>query len=560
MAIPENFVNQLKESISLAEFAARYIRVIKRGGQHIALCPFHSEKTPSFNINDARGTYHCFGCSENGDIYSFIKKMERLDFVGSIEFLANHLGIPVPKTERPENNENKEILSCACEWFAGNLCTHEKAMKQLLSRGITMEEIKLYKIGYAPRIGLVDFFKGKNISVDKLVAAGLVIKGDNGAYDRFRERVMFPITNRSGNIIAFAGRTLLNDHNIAKYINSCESDSFIKSHEVYGSPIRSNAKSDLVITEGYLDVIAMNRYIPSIAPMGTAISEHQIRIAWGICDDPIICFDGDYAGINASIRAAERALPILSPGKTLRFCILSGKDDPHSMITSGKWPVLKDMLENALPLSEFLWEKSIGMVGAKTPEQKALLHQKFKGWIDCIKDPLVKQRYTDFYYENVKKKKPASVAKKVGIMDSAKTQQEILLEMLIKYPNIIDEAHENLVHINIPVESGLCQIKDGILEWAVSDKTVAICDFMVGKEIEIDKILQNSGMTRNNLTDEEAAREWFDFFNLYQSNVNKKSEMGILKEKMISEKSPVSWQRVRKLRKFYTDGESNVSE
>ncbi|MBF0250504.1 MAG: DNA primase, partial [Alphaproteobacteria bacterium] len=307
MSIPSRFLDDLRERTGLADVVGRRVRLTKKGREHQGLCPFHKEKTPSFTVNEDKGFYHCFGCGAHGSVFDFVMETEGLNFRETVEKLAGEAGMQVPR-DTPEEQARSErrktlydVMEAATRHFERVLRAPEgrQGLEYLRGRGLTEATIGRFRLGFAPdrRDGMKTALGPQGVSEDELVAAGLVIKRDDGStYDRFRGRVMFPILDRRGRVVAFGGRIMGSDKDVAKYLNSPETDLFHKGSLLYGldgAQVASRAGQPLVAVEGYMDVIALFQagFEGAVAPLGTALTEDQIQEMWKITPEPVLCFD-----------------------------------------------------------------------------------------------------------------------------------------------------------------------------------------------------------------------------------------------------------------------------
>ncbi len=412
MAFPVAFLDELRQRLPLSDVVGRRVRLVKRGREHSGLCPFHNEKSPSFTVSDDKGFYHCFGCGAHGDVIKFAQDTEGLSFPEAIERLAAEAGLEVPR-ESPEERQRAErvaslhdVVETACLWFEEQLgsAAGKSARDYLDGRGLVGPVLRRFRIGYAPnqRGSLRKALNAKGIHDDKLVAAGLLKRADDGSLrDYFFDRVMIPITDRRGRIIAFGGRAL--GDSPAKYLNSPDGDLFHKGRILYnlaGARQALSARSGveaarLVVVEGYMDVIALaeNGFPAAVAPLGTAVTEDQIRELWRLADTPLLCLDGDAAGLRAASRAAERALPLLRPGRSLRFAFLPSGEDPDSLVRTQGPAALASILDKAIPLDELLWRQALDGRALTTPEERAALREALRHLSSIVSDNDVREAY-----------------------------------------------------------------------------------------------------------------------------------------------------------------------
>ncbi len=457
---------------------------LKRAGRvHKGLCPFHNEKTPSFTVNEEKGFYHCFGCEAHGSVFDFVMETENLSFPEAVERLAAEAGMEVPR-DSPEERARSErakglydVLEAAALYFEKQLRMPEgkRALQYLRDRGLTEETIKTYRLGFAPdgRGALKAALTKDGTPDGKLLEAGLVVQPDDDdrpPYDRFRGRVMFPILDGRGRVIAFGGRILDAGpgSNAPKYLNSPETPVFQKGRTLYGLyQAREHARDDpIVIVEGYTDVLALQQagFRTAVAPLGTALTEDQIRLVWRFSREPILCFDGDNAGERAASRAAERALPILNAGHTLRFAFLPAGEDPDSLIRTRGRDAMGDLLNRAVPLSEVIWRMERAGKPLNDPDDRAWIEKKLKDQAFKIADETVRGHYLstfkDRLWREMRKSRPATGAggakpasKSVQIdeaagagakIDRISLRERILLVVLIAHPEMMDDIGEQL--------------------------------------------------------------------------------------------------------------------
>jgi DNA primase len=410
MAFPPGFLDELRARLSLSDIVGRKVALKRRSGaEYAGLCPFHNEKTPSFTVNDKKGFFHCFGCGEHGDAVGFVMKTEGLSFPESVEKLAREVNLPVPRAtpmerERAERASSlQQVVEEAARWFQKQLRlpVGRQGLDYLRGRGLEDAAIDDFRLGFAPdsRDGLLAALKRDGVPIDKIVEAGLAIQPDDGQrepYDRFRGRVMFTINDRRGRAIAFGGRVM--GAGEPKYLNSPETPLFHKGANLYClDRAREAAAKDqpVIVAEGYMDVIALHGagFTGAVAPLGTALTEGQLGELWKLADEPYLCFDGDNAGRRAAQRAADRALPLLRPGKSLRFVALPAGDDPDSLIRSHGPEAIRRVLGLARPLADLVWDMETDGKAADTPERRASIQAALRQRIDQIADPVVRGYY-----------------------------------------------------------------------------------------------------------------------------------------------------------------------
>lgn len=413
MKFPHTFIEELKQRLRMSEVVGKSISLKKAGREYHALCPFHKENTPSFTVNDEKGFYHCFGCGAHGDVIGFTMEHERLSYPEAIEKLAGIAGLALPQISEQTLAEDarrdvrfKVIQTCA-DWFAKALAESregEIARSYLKERGLKPEIIQRFGLGYAPtdRDMLSRIMAEKGITQAQLIEAGLLIVVEGKApYSRFRRRLMFPIRDVKGRVIAFGGRILPGEPSdeAAKYVNSPETTLFHKGRQLYHleTARREALKGgQLIVAEGYMDVIALAQagILHAVAPLGTAITEDQLAMIWQMVDEPVLCLDGDNAGLRAMNRAVELALPRLTPGKSLKIARLPKGEDPDSMLRHLGKAAFEEVIAQATPLVDVLWQQAFSETGA-TPEARAAQEQGLHKRIDVIADAQVKHYYRE---------------------------------------------------------------------------------------------------------------------------------------------------------------------
>jgi DNA primase len=420
MRFPEEFLNELKSRVRLSDVVGKKVQLKKRGKDWVGLSPFSSEKTPSFYVHDDRGFYKCFSTQKSGDAITFLVETERLTFSEAVEKLARDYGLELPKQSAAEQQQYRrrttliEWVEKACAFFEMQLLRPggREAREYLQKRGFDEHAWARHRIGFAPDgwRTLFEYLTTEGASVEELIEAGLVVQPDEGAdgksrqpWDRFRNRVIFPITDHSERVIAFGARTLDPDGK-PKYLNSSDSPLFHKGRTLYRymaareelAKIKEGpASRGLIVTEGYVDAIALAEagIGSAVAPLGTALTEDQLDLLWRAGPEPILCFDGDAAGIRAAWRACDRALPLIEPGKTLFFVLLPDGMDPDDVVRVRGAGVMREMLAGARPLVDLLWMRELEAEPLDTPERKAGFEARLMAAVNLIKHPGVKKAY-----------------------------------------------------------------------------------------------------------------------------------------------------------------------
>jgi len=415
MRFPPEFIERLRHHSPISQVIGKRLPVKRHGREFHALCPFHKEKSPSFTINDEKGFFHCFGCAAHGDAIGFIKDYEGISYVEAVERLASELGLQVPAMSHEsaeferKRHTIEDTVALAAEWFIKQLHSPagNEAREYLQGRGLNAKTIEQFGIGYASggRDVLKTELMKQGISEAMLIEAGLLARSDDGnTYNRFRDRLIFPIYNFQGKAVAFGGRLLPSSQSksAAKYINSPETPIFKKGEMLFAYDIASRGSrvaGSMIVAEGYMDVIALHQagFTTAVAPLGTAITETQLKLLWRVAPEPILCLDGDEAGARAMKRAADLALPLLKPGFSLKFATLPKGEDPDSLIKKSGIAAMQQTLSQARILSQVLWDNAVAASGSETPEQKAALEQNVMNIAELITDTIVKQHIRDYF-------------------------------------------------------------------------------------------------------------------------------------------------------------------
>jgi DNA primase len=418
MRFSPEFLEDLKSRLPVSEVVGRRVALKKAGREWKGLSPFNKEKTASFFVNDQKAAWFDFSSGKNGSIFDFVMQTEGVTFPEAVERLAAMAGVSLPKsTPEAEEREQRrktlhDIVELAAKFFEATLASRAgaKARGYLADRGIEPKTQLQFRIGYAPpeRYALKEHLGAQGISTEDMVEAGLLVSGEDipVPYDRFRDRVMFPIADLRGRTIAFGGRALEKDVP-AKYLNSPETPLFHKGANLYnGATARQAAHNGapIVVVEGYVDVIAMVTagYEAAVAPLGTALTEDQLALIWKMTDEPVLCFDGDGAGRRAAYRAVDLALPYIKPGKTVKFALLPEGQDPDDLMRSGGREAISEVIGASRPLADMLWQRETEAGGFDTPERRAGLDQRIAEVTNQINDPSVRKYYRQDLDERVR--------------------------------------------------------------------------------------------------------------------------------------------------------------
>ncbi|MEL6781535.1 MAG: DNA primase [Pseudomonadota bacterium] len=414
MSLPPGFLDELRGRLSIAQVAGRKVmwdtRKSNQGkGDMWAPCPFHQEKTASFHVDDRKGYYYCFGCHAKGDAISFVRETENVGFMEAVEILAREAGMQMPARD-PKAQEKAdhrtllgEVMEQAVQHYRLQLKTGAaaEAREYLQRRGLSVAALDRWEIGFAPPgwQGLWDHLRGKGVAEDLILGAGLAKPSNSGKkpYDTFRHRIMFPIRDPRGRAIAFGGRAM-DPEDGAKYLNSPETDLFDKGRSLYNhGPAREAAGKGqpLIVAEGYMDVIALAEagFTATVAPLGTAVTEDQLRLLWRIHPEPVIALDGDTAGLRAAMRLIDLALPMLEAGQSLRFALMPEGLDPDDLIKAQGAGAMQTLVEAAQPMVGLLWRRETEGKVVDSPERKAAVDRSLREAIGKIKDPSIRSHY-----------------------------------------------------------------------------------------------------------------------------------------------------------------------
>lgn len=413
MAFPPGFLDEVRARVSLSGLVGRRVQLKQRGREDWwGLSPFVNEKSPSFHVREDKGYFHCFSSGEHGDHFSWLMKTEGLSFPEAVERLATDAGLAMPE-RTPEQRAADErrggltdATEAACSYFQRALRTDagRDALRYLRERGLKDETIAAFRLGYAPGDGgaFKTAMQKEGIPDAALIETGLMRRSENGRspYPFFRDRIQFPILDARGRVIAFGGRFMgdAKAAGVGKYVNSPDTTLFDKGRTLYNIQNARQAAHDgqtVLVVEGYMDVIALAEHglEAAVAPLGTAITENQLELLWRFADEPVLCLDGDQAGLRAALRAAERALPLLKPGKSLRFAFLPAGEDPDTLVRGQGVKAINTLVDTADPLDLVLWRSEAGSQPIDTPERRAALEDRLKKLAGQIEDESVRREY-----------------------------------------------------------------------------------------------------------------------------------------------------------------------
>lgn len=425
MRFSNHFLDEIRDRVPISAVIGRRVAWDRKKtnapkGDYWACCPFHGEKTPSFHCEDRKGRYHCFGCGVSGDHFRFLTDLEGVSFPEAVEQIANLAGVPMPKPDPVEAKREEmrttllDVMELATLFFQEQLqsAAGAKARAYLRDRGLSGRTIETFRLGFAPesRNALKEHLAGKGIPKEQIEACGLVVHGPDipVSYDRFRDRIMFPILSSRERVIAFGGRAMSPDA-MAKYLNSNDTELFHKGNVLYNfararrSLGGADGASTIIAVEGYMDVIALHQagVENAVAPLGTALTENQLDLLWKMTPVPVLCFDGDGAGLRAANRAADLALPHIQPGRSVAFALLPDGKDPDDLVRDeGRAPFDK-VLAEAKPLAEMIWQRESASGSFETPERRAELEAKLRQTVSVIQDESVRRHYQQVMREKL---------------------------------------------------------------------------------------------------------------------------------------------------------------
>jgi len=571
MAFSNAFLDEIRARVPLASVIGQSVKLVRKGREYSGLCPFHNEKSPSFTVNEDKGFFHCFGCGAHGDVITFEMRAGHMSFPEAVEKLAGRAGLEMPQQTAVDREQERrqasmhDVLERATQWFSEQLTkpVGKQAQDYLSRRGLDDDTISRFRLGYSPdsRTALKDAL-GKELE-SLAIEAGLLIKPEEGngpSYDRFRGRVMFPITDRKGRVIAFGGRIMGDGQ--PKYLNSPDTPLFHKGHVLYGWAHAREAAvktGTILVAEGYMDVIALHRagFTNAVAPLGTAVTEAQIEWMWRQVAEPIMCLDGDAAGQRAAIRAAERALTILKPGHSLRFASLPVPEDPDSLIQKSGPAAMQAVCDAAATMADTLWQAKFAALPLATPEQRAGVEQQIKAAFEVIPDQGLKrdyvfefigrlraaarpQRHHSAWRGNVSQKPKARVytnrdaqgrvvvtGLKPSLIppDAHAIQERLLLRMALDHPQLLDEVAESLGEVQF-ADSQLDKLRQDVLIHAhgyVSLDREAVYNHLRSRGFSqiLDCLLEAGAheagaLRKSDISLDEVRRTWRHVYGLYR--------------------------------------------
>lgn len=466
----KNFTDELRERLSIVDVVGRRVPLTKKGQNYWGCCPFHNEKTPSFCVSEEKGFCKCFGCGESGDIISFTMKVNNMDFKSAIEELANMAGLKMPdyKPRDPNIVRREESLFDICEkamqTYMEKLFTPDgaHALEYARKRGFSDDMIKKYCIGYAPKNNLI---ANKFANSKHLIDSGLCRRGDFGMYDFFRDKLMFPIFNARGRVVAFSGRSL--DGSEPKYINTSDTEIFHKRKTVFGLNFARDAihrANRSIVVEGQIDAIKMqiNGFPETVAPLGTALTEDHISLLCKSNRNITFCFDGDGAGQKAAQRACGIVMPFLRDTSDIKFAFVSGGKDPDEILKSGGKDAMNKIIDDAMPLVDFLWEILNKNYVVSTPGGRTQAEKFLKKELDKIADPDLKSEFEKEYnkrkFQSWHRWKKSDVIANIKLPDVDLITKNTLIYIVNNFPELAEQYMDFLSTLNINFDGNVPEL------------------------------------------------------------------------------------------------------
>lgn len=580
-----NFFDNIRENVNVSDIVRQKVSLTKKGQEYSGLCPFHNEKTPSFTVNDFKKFYHCFGCGAHGDVIKFLVETNGFSYMDAAKKLANENNIPIPKQSAEQkridkkSDEINKVLDVANDFFKNQL--DKASVEYLTKRGLNENIIKEYEIGYSGKSGQIQqHLEDKGFSWPQMLEAGILAKGDDGKlYSVFRRRIMFPIKNIYGKIIAFGGRIL--GDGMPKYLNSPESLIFKKSEALYGENLAIGAaykKKRIIVVEGYLDVIAMQKagFEESVATLGTAVTKNHLTKLWKIADEIIFCLDGDIAGQKAMKKAIDLLLPALGSGIRASFLILPNKMDPDEAIRKNDATYMETLVKNRLTISEMIWHLETENRTFTNAESRADLENRLNQYIDKIDDKIlvnhIKRDFNNRIWNLTKRKKNNTKNVRnnttnnlTNIGEKSEIIEYNLCAIILRQPSILEdeEIHDNFV--NLDFKNGLLANFHSII--------ISLNDGLspIGKDV-IKQKMQNSGFSDLFVLLSSNETPFLDILSLNDNNADfgllwklfmKKYELETLRKEYasaISSKEDKSFDKAKAYLEEINNVEKNIDE
>jgi DNA primase len=617
MSLPSGFLDELRARLTISEVIGRRVKLIRAGREFKACCPFHKEKSASFTVNYSKGFFHCFGCGAHGDVIGYVMRSENRSFMEAVETLASLANMQVPAAT-PEESQRYEkekslytLIEDAARWFQEQLhgTGGRMALDYARSRKLSEDTIARFQLGFAPADGqaLIKFLSGKGYKPDQMIEAGIAKKSDRDGsiYSFFRGRLIFPVGDRRGRVVAFGARLLEGEG--PKYINSADHGLFHKGQLLYGFSRARAAAADgkpLIITEGYMDVIRLVEagFMGAVAPLGTALTEEQIQLLWKIIPKPpvrpdllnhipILCFDGDTAGQRAAERALDRILPHIAADQSVRFAAMTGGDDPDSLLLNKGQSAMQSVLDGAVPLIDFLWQVTSTNRPMNTPEDRAGFRRDLEARVALIKDRALQQDYRDALqrrwqesygapprpqaFEGGKREwrgkdgrpaRPALPPMQVRPLPG-NLQERIVLALLLNHPTLFPEMDEALHSLTFR-DSRLEPLRHAIFDFMADheENTGDLKNYLektglgpVLSDILSEKTYTHAGFARAGRPYEMALAGWHDIWH-HHMRMQLEEELKTASQELKSTNDPATLARMEQLQAMIIEMDSRAEE
>jgi DNA primase len=566
MSISPRFIQDLRDRLTLSEVIGGRIKLTRAGREFKACCPFHNEKSPSFYVNDDKQFFHCFGCGAHGDALGFVMRHDNLSFIEGVEHLAAKTGMQVPRQsfQDVEQAHKDKSLYALCEdtakFFEAQLRnpSNHEILDYLLKRNLGEETIASFRIGYAPadEQGLRRHLRGIGYTDGQMIEAGVLRSSTKGGdpYSFFRDRVIFPVADARGRVVAFGGRVLPEhirplrnpDNKPPKYINSSDTPLFHKGRMVYAQQHARLAANEhpVIVVEGYMDAIACHQagFKGTVAPLGTALTEDQIMALWKMIPhdrkEPVLCFDGDNAGYRAAVRAVERVLPLLKPNQSIKFAFLPKGDDPDTFIQENGRNAFGELIEKAVSALDFMWTHHTAGQTFDTPETRAGLSARLDDIAARVPDGQLQYHYKQAFREKTRAlfgssftrnfKPQTAPSEKIILPPLSKKRSQdivpqILLLTLINHPGIYGAVQDSFLQLD-PGQSDLRILYDALLnmfdgsEPEGLDRTTILSHITshgladIVSRLASERLYTHAGFARPDADPDKALEGWKSFF------------------------------------------------
>jgi DNA primase len=518
MIFSRDFPNKIRSIVSIVAVVSKKVKLKAKGKDFTGLCPFHNEKTPSFSVNTQKNFYYCFGCGAGGDIIKFVAETEKLNFNEAVIKIAQDFNIAIPQQQKININHNQQqLLTLIAQIFQKNLKNNLVAYQYIDKRGINPEICNLFQIGFAndSYSELVNILHKKNFSDQDLLETGIFSQKNGKIFSKMKNRIMFPIFDQAHQVIAFGGRCL--DNSLPKYLNSAETTLFKKSQTLYNFSLAKKhiyQQQFAILSEGYIDVISLYQhgFCNAVSALGTAVSSDHLQQLFAITNKIIVCLDGDNAGKRAANRLVDIALPLITTKKAVYFVFLPNNLDPDDFLKQNKATGLQDLINNAIPLSQAIFDSAISQIDINnnSAEKKIILQQYFDEKLKLITNNICKKHFASFFQDKIfflGKKNHKNYIETPQLPKSSFTQQEklilIIVSFLIKFPNLIDYEDEyfNLRELEFN-HKNLSECKDFVID--ASDRNQKIIELLANSQFscyvgQINENMSQPSLNENNL-------------------------------------------------------------